>query len=48
MSDTEKLKLINKMIADFWEYNDTEDMRNGAVALVTAINTIAEFGEVAD
>lgn len=43
MTDTEKVKLINRMIADFWEFNETEDMRNGAVAMVTAICTVVEF-----
>ena len=43
MTDTEKVNLISKMIADFWEYNDTEDVRNGSVAMVTAIGTVVDF-----
>lgn len=45
MKDAEKVKLISKLIADFWEFNETEDMRNGAVAIVTAISTIVDFEE---
>lgn len=45
MTDTEKVALIGKIIADFWEYNDDEDMHGGAVAIVTAINSVVEFGE---
>ena len=46
MTDTEKIELIGKMISDFWEFNSEEDMRAGAVAMVTAINTVVEFEEV--
>lgn len=45
MTDTEKIALIGKMIGDFWEYNGPEDVRNGAVGIVTAINSVVEFGE---
>ena len=45
MTDTEKISLISKMIVDFREYNETEDMRSGAVAMVTAINSVVEFEE---
>ena len=45
MTDTEKVNLISKMIADFWEFNETEDMRNGAVSMVTAINAVVDFEE---
>lgn len=48
MTDSEKVKLIDKLIADFWEYNSEEDMRNGAVAMVTAILSVVEFGVEAD
>lgn len=45
MTDSDKLKLIKKMIDDFWGFNEAEDMRNGAVAIVTAISTIVDFEE---
>lgn len=45
MTDTEKITLISKIIADFWEYNSDENMKNGAVAIITAINSVVEFGE---
>lgn len=48
MTDSEKVKLIDKLIADFWEYNSEEDMRNGAVAMVTAILSVVEFGVESD
>lgn len=43
MSDAEKIRLIRKVITDFWEYNSDAHMEQGAVAIVTAIYTIAEF-----
>lgn len=45
MTDCEKIKLISRMITDFWEFNSEEDMHNGAVALVTAICSVVDFGE---
>lgn len=48
MTDREKLNLISMMIADFWEFNEKEHMEKGAVAMVTAINSVVEFGERAD
>lgn len=45
MSDSEKIQLITKMIGDFWEFSSNEDMRSGAGAMVTAINTVVEFEE---
>ena len=43
MTDTEKVKLISQMISDFWDFNEKEHMENGAVAMVTAIYSVAEF-----
>ena len=43
MSDSEKIKLISRMISDFWEFNEKEHMENGAVAMVTAIYTVVEM-----
>ena len=43
MSDTDKVRLISQMISDFWEFNEAEDMRNGAVAMVTAIYPVVEM-----
>ncbi len=45
MTDTQKINLIS-MIADFWEYNEPEDMKAGAVAMVTAICSVVDFKEV--
>lgn len=45
MTDAEKVKLIKKIIVDFWEFNSDEDMRNGAAVITTAICSVAEFGE---
>ena len=45
MTDSEKIKLISRMITDFWEFNSEEDVHNGAVAMVTAINSVVEFEE---
>lgn len=45
MTDPQKINLISKMIADFWEFNEPEDMRASAVAMVTAINSVVEFEE---
>lgn len=45
MTDTEKVQLISRIIADFWEYNEPEDMRNGAAVIVTAISSVVDFGE---
>ena len=43
MSDTDKVALIGKIIADFWGYNSDEKITTGAEALVIAINTVVEF-----
>ena len=48
MTDREKLELIAVLIADFWEFNEKDQMENGAVAMITAINTIVEYGVKAD
>lgn len=45
MTDADKLKLIKEMIDDFWGFNEAEDMRNGAVTMVTAISTVIDFQE---
>ena len=46
MTDTQKINLIGKMIADFWEFNEPEEMKAGAVAMVTAICSVVDFEEV--
>lgn len=43
MNDTEKLKLISKMIADFWEFHDESKYAIGAEVFVTAIYSVVEF-----
>lgn len=45
MTDSEKLKLISRLITDFWEFNEKEQMEKGAVAMVTAICSIVDFEE---
>jgi hypothetical protein len=43
MTDTEKIALISRMIADFWEFGTDERISAGADALVTAIYSVVEF-----
>ena len=43
MTDREKLKLIDNVIADFWEFLDENDQRNGSMVLISAIASIVEF-----
>lgn len=43
MSDSEKIALISKMIADFWEYHEKEVITAGAEAFVTAICSVVDF-----
>lgn len=45
MNDTEKIALITEIIGDFWEYSTSEERKSGAEAIVTAINSVVEFGE---
>lgn len=48
MTDREKLELIAVLIADFWEFNEKEHMEKGAMAMITAINTIVGYGVKTD
>lgn len=43
MSDTEKVELIGKIIADFWGYSSDDKITAGAEAIVVAINAVVEF-----
>lgn len=43
MTDTEKIALISKMIADFWEYQNEDKINAQAVAFVNAINSVVDF-----
>ena len=43
MTDTEKIALISKMIADFWEFHDESKYATGAETFVTAIYSVTEF-----
>lgn len=45
MTDSEKIELIDTMIADFWEYNTAEQRKNGAEACITLIATVINFGK---
>ena len=45
MTDSEKIELIDTMIADFWEYNTEEQRKNGAEAFITLIVTVINFGK---
>jgi hypothetical protein len=45
MTDSEKIALIDIMIADFWEYNTTEQRKNGAEAFISAIASVINFGK---
>lgn len=45
MTATEKLALIDKMIAAFWEYCTDEQQTAGAAAFITAISTVVNFEE---
>jgi hypothetical protein len=45
MSDSEKLALIDIMIADFWEYNTNEQRKDGAEAFIAAIASVINFGK---
>lgn len=45
MLDSEKIDLIDVMIADFWEYNSEEQRKNGAEAFIAAIATVINFGK---
>lgn len=43
MPDSEKIALIDRMIADFWEWNEEEDRKIGAIHIVNAISSILNF-----
>lgn len=44
MTDTEKVDLIDKIIADFWECSSEEKISKGAEAVVVAIAAVVNFG----
>lgn len=48
MSAEDKVKLIGKMIDDFWGYSTDEDLKHGATVLIAAIATVADFGQEVD
>lgn len=43
MTDTEKITLIDNMLADFWEFHDQEEIKEGAVYVLTAIGSVLNF-----
>jgi hypothetical protein len=45
MSDTEKIKLIQQLITDFWGFSSDDEVKQGAITLVTAIHSIIDFGD---
>lgn len=45
MTDSEKLALIDEMIADFWEYNTRQQQECGAVAFIAAVASVINFGK---
>ena len=44
MTDSEKVNLIHEIINDFWEYNNDDQCKQGAIVLVNAIASVVEFG----
>lgn len=44
MTDTEKVNLIDCIIADFWEYSSEEEIGKGAEAIMVAIAAVVNFG----
>lgn len=48
MTDTEKVALIDKMIADFWEASTDNAIARGADAVINAIASVLNFGGVDD
>lgn len=44
MTDTEKVNLIDSIIADFWEYSSEEEIGKGAKAIIVAIAAVVNFG----
>lgn len=45
MSDSEKIALIDRLIADFWEHNTPDTWEKGGVFIVDAIASIINFGK---
>ena len=45
MSDSQKVLLISRIITDFWEFNDEQNQKDGAMALITAICSIVDYGD---
>ena len=43
MTDTEKIKLIDGILADFWEVNDCDQTKEGALYVLTAIGSVVNF-----
>lgn len=43
MTDSEKLRLINDMICDFWKYSDSPEGTSGAITMLDAISSVIEF-----
>ena len=43
MTDSEKIGLIDRVIADFWEWNDTAERNLGAIHVLNAISTILGY-----
>ena len=43
MTDSEKITLIDHMIVDFWEFNNDDQIKEGAMHLLTAISSVLNF-----
>lgn len=44
MSDTEKIRLVNQIVANFWAWNpDEEERKNGALHVLNAITSVLEY-----
>ena len=43
MTDTEKVNLISLIIADFWEFQNNEQMEKSALGIVNAISSVVDF-----
>lgn len=44
MSDTEKMLIVDRIIADFWEWNsDEEERKTGALHVLNAISSVLGY-----
>lgn len=43
MTDKEKLSLIDRIIADFWEWHTEEERNKGAICVISAIASVTQM-----